>query len=163
MRALKIGAIAAVAMLLVMLLMLGYLFMSAEITVSVTGAQSSPAATDNRFMEHRTAIDEQTFIGTVYNKPDHWKDASQYAYVTYTVHVKNGCLVPIETIEVQVVPMPTDVAQLTTWQEAALPANSEGDLTATILTHATGTPIREMIVTYYVWGVSFQVRTMAGE
>ncbi len=163
MRALKFAAIAAVAMLVVMLLMLGYLFMSAEVTVSVTGARNSPAATDSRFVEHRTAIDEETFIGTLYNRPDHWKDASQYAYVTYTLHIKNGCLVPIEMIEVQVVPMPTDVAQIGTLQDASLKAKSEGDLTTTILTQATGSPLREMIVTYYVWGVSFQVRTMAGE
>ncbi len=163
MRALKIAAIASVAMLLVMVLMLGYLFLTAEVTASVTAAVVKPATQEEGFTELKTALDEDTFIGTVYNKPTQWRNASDYAYVTYTVHVKNGCLVPIEMIEIQVVPMPTDVAQIGQLQDAALRAKSEGDLTATILSHNSGTAARELIVTYYVWGVSFQIRLVAGQ
>lgn len=163
MKALKIAAIISVAMLVVMLLMLGYLFLTAEVTVSVVGAETLPAENAAAFAQHRHALDEETFIGTIYQKPAQWKAPSDYAYVTYTVHVKNGCLVPIELIEVQVVPQPVDVAQIGNLQNATLKAKTEGDLTATILTASGGSPARELIVSYYVWGVSFQLRTIAGQ
>lgn len=163
MKALKIAAIVAIAMLMVMLLLLGYLFLSAEVTVSVVGAETISAEATPQFAEHKEALNEDTFIGTVYQKPGQWKQPSDYAYVTYTVHVNNGCLVPIEMIEVQVVPQPSDVAQIGNLQNASLKAKSEGDLTATILTSAGGNPARELILSYYVWGVSFQLRTIAGK
>lgn len=163
MKALKIIAIISVAMLVVMLLMLGYLFLTAEVTVSVVGAETLSAEGVIDFAQHRNALDNETFIGTIYQQPTQWRASSEYAYVTYTVHVKNGCLVPIELIEVQVVPQPTDIAQIGNLQNATLTAKSEGDLTATILTAAGGNPARELIVSYYVWGVSFQQRTLAGQ
>ena len=162
-KVLKIAAITAVAMLVVMLLMMGYLFLTAEVTVSVVGAQTLSAEGTEQFMQHKEALSEETFVGTIYQKPAQWKQPSDYAYVTYTVHVKNGCLVPVEMIEVQGVPQPSDIAQLGNLQNASLQAKSEGDMPATILTAAGGNPARELIVSYYVWGVSFQLRTIAGK
>ena len=156
-------AIAMVSMVVVMALMIAYLFLSAEVTVSVVGAETLAAQTAPMFTEHKEGISEETFIGTVYQKPSQWKQPEDYAYVTYTVHVKNGCLVPIEMIEVQVVPQPSDIAQIGNMQNASLKAKTEGDLTATILTSAGGNPARELIVSYYVWGVSYQLRTIAGQ
>lgn len=161
MKLLKGLAIAMVAMLVVMVLMIAYLFLSAEVTVSVVGAETLSAEATTQFVEHKEGLAEETFIGTVYQKPTQWKQPADYAYVTYTVHVKNGCLVPIEMIEVQVVPQPSDIAQIGNMQNASLSAKTEGDLTATILTSAGGNPARELIVSYYVWGVSFQLRTLA--
>ncbi|MBE5794037.1 MAG: hypothetical protein E7323_05075 [Clostridiales bacterium] len=163
MKPLKVCAIAAVAILVVMLLMLGYLFLSAEVTVSVVGAEMVSAEMVPQFAELKESLIEDTFIGTVYQKPSQWKQPADYAYVTYTVHVNNGCLVPIEMIEVQVVPQPSDIAQIGNVQNASLKAKSEGDLTTTILASAGGNPARELIVSYYVWGVSFQLRTIAGK
>lgn len=163
MKALKIIAIISVAMLVVMLLMLGYLFLTAEVTVSVVGAETISAERTADFAQHKDALNNETFIGTIYQKPAQWRAPSDYAYVTYTVHVKNGCLVPIELIEVQVVPQPADVAQIGHLQNASLQAKSEGDLSTTILTAAGRSPARELIVSYYVWGVSFQLRTLAGQ
>ena len=147
-KVLKIAAITAVAMLVVMLLMLGYLFLTAEVTVSVVGTQTLSAEGTEQFMQHKEALSEETFVGTIYQKPAQWKQPSDYAYVTYTVHV---------------VPQPSDIAQLGNLQNASLQAKSEGDMTATILTAAGGNPARELIVSYYVWGVSFQLRTIAGK
>ena len=163
MKLLKGLASAMVSMVVVMALMIAYLFLSAEVTVSVVGAETLAAQTAPMFTEHKEGISEETFIGTVYQKPSQWKQPEDYAYVTYTVHVKNGCLVPIEMIEVQVVPQPSDIAQIGNMQNASLKAKTEGDLTATILTSAGGNPARELIVSYYVWGVSFQLRTIAGQ
>ncbi len=162
MRILKTVTVIFVAMLLVMCMLFMYLFFSAEVTVEVTGSQSISAATVSSFSALKTSIDEETFIGTIYNKPAKWHGASEYAYVTYNLNVKNGCLVPIEMIEVQIVPLPEDVVQLGNMQEFSLSAKTDGELTASLLTHAGGSPAREMIVSYYVWGISFQQRIVAG-
>lgn len=163
MRALRIIAIIFVALLMVMLLMLGYLFFSADVTVEVLGSQSVSAAAIPGFTDLKTSIDENTFIGTVYQKPAQWKDASDYAFVRYSLKMKNGCLVPLDMIEVQVVPLPTDVVQLGQLDPVSLRSKSEGELSATILAAQGGNLAREMIVTYYVWGVSFQIRTIGGQ
>ncbi|MBE5802491.1 MAG: hypothetical protein E7319_09430 [Clostridiales bacterium] len=161
MRTLKIIAIVSVALLLVMLLMLWYLFLSAEVTVSVTSSQGVSAADVADFESTKTALNDGTFLGTTYHKPTQWKDATEYVYLTYTIHLKNGCLVPIDMIEVQVVPQPDDIAQIGDFRAVSLNAKSEGDLTTTILVPKDTHPVREMIVSYYVWGVSFQVKTIS--
>lgn len=163
MKLLKTVAIIFVAMLLVMCLLFTYLFFSAEVTVEVTGSQSISAAAVPTFSELKSTIDEETFIGTIYNKPDKWRDASEYVYLTYNLNVKNGCLVPIEMIEVQIVPMPNDVVQLGNMQDFSLSAKTDGDLSASLLTTTGVSSAREMIVSYYVWGISFQQRIMAGK
>ena len=163
MKVLKSLAIICVALVLVTALLMMYLFMSAEVTVEVVGSQTVSAAEVSSFSTLKNTIDEETFIGTVYNKPSQWHAAEEYAYVTYNLLVKNGCLVPIELVEVQVVPLPEDVVQLGNVQEFSLNPKTEGTLNASLLTHAGGTPAREMIVSYYVWGISFQQRIVAGK
>ena len=163
MKVLKSLAIICVALVLVTALLMMYLFMSAEVTVEVVDSQTVSAAEVASFSTLKNTIDEETFIGTVYNKPSQWHAAEEYAYVTYNLSVKNGCLVPIELVEVQVVPLPEDVVQLGNVQEFSLNPKTEGTLNASLLTHAGGTPAREMIVSYYVWGISFQQRIVAGK
>jgi len=161
MKALKTVAIIFVAMVVVMALMLLYLFMSAEVTVEVTGSKTISAATVSSFNTLKDTVDEETFIGTIYNKPAQWRDAGEYAYVTYTIKVNNGCLVPIEMIEVQVVPQPDDVVQLGNMQDYSLAAKTSGEVSATVLTHSVRSNARELIVSYYVWGISFQQRIVS--
>lgn len=162
MRGLKIGAIVAASLLVVMLLMLTYLFLTAEVTVSVVSSDGVSAAEQaESFDTLKAALDQETFVGTLYQKPTEWKGAEDYVYLTYTIRVNNGCLVPIDMIEVQVVPQPTDILQLAALQPHALNPKSQGDVTATILAPKDTHPVREIIVTYYVWGVSFQVKTLS--
>lgn len=161
MKALKTIAIIFVAILVVMALLLGYLFLSAEVTIDVIGSQSMVASTVPSFNALKDSIDEKTFIGTVYNVPTTWLDSSEYAYITYQVSVNNGCLVPIEMIEVQVVPQPNDVVQLGNMQEYSLAPKTSGEVSASVLSHSLRTSARELIVSYYVWGVSFQQRIVA--
>lgn len=66
MRGLKIGAIAAVSLLLVMVLMVGYLFLTAEVQVLEITAQGVPAGNDAaRFEALKASVDEGTFVGTL--------------------------------------------------------------------------------------------------
>ena len=159
MKALKIGALVMSALLLVMVLMMAYLFMTAEVTAQVVSSVGVPASEqEGYFATLKKSVEEDTFIGTLYQKPTQWKDASDYVYLQFSVNVHNGCLVPIE---IQVVPQPTDILQLRDQQVYSLSPKSDGVFNAAILAPKDTHPVRELIVTYYVWGVSFQVKTLS--
>ena len=154
MRGLKIAAIASVSLLVVMVLLVGYLFLTAEVRVTGVEVVGVSAAQDPAAFEAlKNAVEE---------KPLEWKDPSEYVYLTYTLRIRNDCLVPIDMIEVQVVPQTTDILQIGDLSVKSLGAKSEGDLTVQILAPKDTHSVRELIVTYYVWGVSFNLKTTYG-
>lgn len=161
MRGLKFAAIASFSLLLVMLLMVGYLFMTAEVQVTDIRAQGTGITAED-LAAIRTSIDENTFVGTLYQQPLEWKDASEYIYLDYSVKLLNNCLVPIDMIEAKIVPQSNDILQAGDLNVHSLDMKTEGDLKVRILTTKDTHPIREIIVTYYVWGVSFSLKTVYG-
>lgn len=164
MRGLKFAAIASVSLLLVMVALVGYLFLTAEVQVIDISAQGIPASNHpEAFEQLKTAVRKETFYGTLFQKPQEWKNASEYVYLTYTLRLRNNCLVPVDMLEVQVVPQTGDILQLPDLQIKSLDLKSEGDLQVQILAHKDTHPIRELIVTYYLWGVSGSVKTVYGQ
>lgn len=164
MRGLKFAAIASFSLLLVMVLLVGYLFLTAEVQVMDISAKGIPAANDPAAFEAlKESVNQDTFYGTLYQKPREWQDASEYVYLTYTLRLRNNCLVPIDMIEVQVVPQADDILQLPDLKIKSLDLKSEGDLSVQILVPKDTHPVRELIVTYYLWGVSGNVKVIYGQ
>ena len=164
MRGLKIAAIAAFSLLLVMLLLVGYLFLTAEVQVVDISAQGIPCANDpEAFEKLKSSVLEDTFQGTLFQKPMEWKDANEYVYLTYTIRLRNNCLVPIDMVEAQIVPQSTDILQIGSFDVKSLDLKSEGDLTVQVLAPKDTHPVREVIVTYYLWGFSGSIRTLFGQ
>jgi len=164
MRGLKFAAIAAFSLLLVAILLVGYLFLTAKVEIVSIQAQGIPAANDPQAFEAmKTAVEQETFYGTLYQRPAEWKDPSEYVFLDYTIRLRNNCLVPIDMIEVQVVPQPDDILQTADLQVKSLSLKSEGNLSARILVPKDAHPIRELIVTYYLWGVSGNVKAIYGQ
>lgn len=164
MRGLRFAAIAAFSLLLVMVVLVGYLFLTAEVQVIDIDVQGISAASDPiAFETLKQSIEQGTFYGTLYQKPIEWRDASEYVYLNYTLRIRNNCLVPIDMIEVQVVPQAGDILQTADLQVKSLDLKSEGDLSVQILAPKDTHSIREMIVTYYLWGVSGSVKTVYGQ
>lgn len=163
MKGLKIAAIASAALVVVLALLTAYLFLMAEVRVVDISAEGLSAANDaSGFEALKTAIDEQTFVGTLYHEPTEWKDAGDYVWITYTITLDNGCLVPIDMLEAQVVPLSGDVLASSSLAPRSLDPKTRGDITATILAPKDAHPVRDIIVTYYVWGVSFSVTATYG-
>jgi len=163
-RGLKFAAIASFSFLLVVVMLVGYLFMTAEVEVVNVTAQGISAVNDLAgFEKLKSSVEDGSFYGTLYQKPREWKDASEYIYLTYTLRLRNNCLVPIDMIEVQVVPQADDILQIPDLRVKSLELKSEGDLNVQILAPKDTHPIREMIVTYYLWGVSGNVKTIYGQ
>ena len=81
MRGLKIAAIASVSLLVVMVLLVGYLFLTAEVRVTGVEVVGVSAAQDPAAFEAlKNAVEEETFQGTLYQKPLEWKDPSEYGW-----------------------------------------------------------------------------------
>lgn len=161
MRGLKFAAIASVSLLLVMAVMVGYLFLTAEVQVVAVSAQGVPL-NETELERIKNAVEEDTFTGTLYQKPLEWGMASDYVFLDYTIRIRNNCLVPIDMIEAQVVPQSSDILQTADLEVHSLDLKSEGDLKVRILAPKDTHSIREIIVTYYVWGVSFSLKTTHG-
>lgn len=163
MRGLKIAAIASFSLLLVMVLLVGYLFLTAEVQVVDIQVKGTPASEDAQAFERlKKSVLDETFQGTLFQKPLEWKDADEYVYLTYTIRLRNSCLVPIDMVEAQVVPQSSDILQLANLEVRSLDLKSEGDLSVTILAPKDTHSVREMIVTYYLWGVSGSLKALSG-
>ena len=164
MKGLKFIAIATFSLLLVVCILVGYLFMTAEVLIVDVTAHGIPAQNDSEAFENlKRSVEEETFYGTLYQKPLEWQDASEYVYLTYELTIRNNCLVPIDMLEVQVVPQTTDILQLPDLKVKSLDLKSEGTMTVQILAPKDTHPVRELIVTYYLWGVSGSIRTIYGQ
>jgi len=158
------AAIASFSLLLVMVLLVGYLFLTAQVQVVEIQVKGTPAAADTQGFENlKNSVLDGTFQGTLYQKPLEWKDADEYVYLTYTIRLRNNCLVPIDMVEAQVVPQSSDILQVAQLEVRSLDLKSEGDLTVTILAPKDTHSVREMIVTYYLWGVSGSVKALSGK
>lgn len=162
MRALKFAAIMSVSLLLVMAGCVGYLFLTAEVQIVDIQAQGIPVEQTELDLL-KQSIEQQTFYGTLFQKPHEWSDASEYVYLTYTLRIRNNCLVPIDMIELQVVPQSGDILQKADLKVKSLDLKSEGEVQVQILSPKNSRPIREMIVTYYLWGVSGNIKTVYGQ
>ena len=164
MRGLKIAAIASFALLLVVCVLVGYLFLTAEVRIVDIQSHGISAADDPDVFERiKTDVIDDAFYGTLYQEPLVWKDAEEYVFLTYNIKLRNDCLIPIDMIEVQVVPQSYDILQMPDLKVKSLELKSEGELEVQILTTKDTHPIREIIVTYYLWGVSGNIKTVYGQ
>ena len=162
MRLLKSAMILFIALLVLAILLVGYFFATANVSIAAFKATGITADTNAAlFADLKSQIEQNALIGTQY-KAETLGDASQYAFITYTLRLNNQCLIPIDMIEVQVVPKANDILQIGDLKVHSLDAKSQGDITATILTTKDSNSIRELIVTYYVWGVSYSIRETYG-
>ena len=162
MRILKWLMIFMIAAVVLALLLVGYFFATARVSVvayQVGGVSAADRADD--FAQIKDALTQNALIGTRFST-EALTEAADYAFITYKLTVSNQCLVPIDMIEVQVVPDPGDIAQPADLTVRSLDAKSQGVVSATILTAKGSNAVRELIVSYYVWGVSFSIRGTYG-
>jgi len=162
-RILKAAMIFMIAMVVLALAVVGYFFATAKVTIAAYKAEGMQAtAHADQFEQIKTQVAQNAFHGTLFQTNIALGTADQYAFITYTLRLSNQCLVPVDMVEVQVVPDPGDLLQIGDLEVHSLDAKSQGDITATILTTKESNSIRELIVTYYVWGVSFTIRETYG-
>ena len=157
-RGLKFFAVLIVLLVIIAFLLVGYFFATASVSITAFGATGKQCADHvEEFNSIKAALEDETFIGTRFSF-EPLKEAQDYALITYSVRLSNQCLVPIDMIEIQVVPDPTDILQLGQTKVYSLQPKSEGEFSATVMVPRESHSVRQLIVTYYVWGVSFDVK-----
>lgn len=160
----KAAAIISVILLIVCLLGIGVLYATAGMTVESVGVIAVEASTQpDLFSQLRQQVESGGVLGTAYTGQSWLDDAENYQFYTYTIRLRNDCFVPADMIEVQVTPMDGDVLQIGDYTVKQLAARAEGDLQVTILTSIGMHPVRELMVSYYVWGMPFNLKTTYGQ
>lgn len=156
----KYFAILSVLILIVTLVGVGYMYMTANIYVEAFDVIATDAASQPVLFEDlRRQVRLGAVVGTPYVEAQELSGAENYQFYTYTVRLRNDCSVSADMVELQVTPMAGDILQIGSSADVKLPAGQTVDATATILTDVNMHAIREVTVTYYIWGVPFTMKT----
>lgn len=159
----KIIAILMVIVLVAAIGGVGYLYMTANVAVTAVGMTATEASVQlATFDKLKTDVEQNSLVGTLFQSGVQLGQAEEYQFYTYTVRLRNGCMLPCDMVELQVTPREGDVLQMGSEQAKALGAGATGDISATVLTSVNSTAVRELIITYYVWGIPFTVKTTYG-
>ena len=156
----KYFATLTVLLLIVTLVAVGYMYMTANIYVEPVGVIATDAPGQiTLYEELREQVRLGAVLGTPYVTARELGDAADYQFLTYTVRLQNNTSVTADMVELQVTPMAGDILQIGSYTDVKLPAKQTVDVTATILTEKDMHPIREVTVSYYIWGVPFTTKT----
>lgn len=152
-----------VALLVLAIAGVGYLYTTAGVAVETLGAQAYEAHSQQpTFDDLKRRLENNTVVGTVF-KNEPLGDASEYAFYTYSVRLRNDSLLSADMVEVQIVPVEKDVLQMGNTNVRSLSSRSKGDFSATILTRRDSGSSREIIITYYIWGKPFTIKKTYGK
>lgn len=136
-----------------------WLYLEATVTVEATGTAVVEATAQPelfRTLSHQMRND--AVIGTTFRHAE-LQQPSDYQFTVYTVRLKNNCFLTADMIEVQVSPLAGDVLQIGYDTAYALKPRTTGDIQATVLSDIGTQTMREVTVTYYMWGLPFTLKT----
>ncbi len=155
----------AIVMVFVMLFAIGgtaYVYLNSNVEIIALNVQAINASDyQDLFLKNKEDLINDTFEGTVFQNIE-LGDIGDYTYLSYQIRLKNGTFLPIEGIEVQILPRTGDVLQIGDFEHKTLQSKNSGDISATILTIKNTQTVREFIISYYVWGVPFTLRKTYG-
>ena len=156
----KYIAILSVLVLIVALMGAGYLYMNASITVEAVSVIATDALSQEAlFNDLKNQVRLGAVVGTPYVGAAELSGPENYQFYTYTVRLKNNTTAPADMVELQVTPMAGDILQIGSFEDVKLPAGQTVDVSATILTDKNMHAIREVTITYYIWGAPFTMKT----
>ncbi len=156
----KYFAILTVLILIVTLGGVGYMYMTSNVVIEATGLIAIDAQSQTELFDSlRDQVRLGSVIGTPYTNAKELTGPEDYQFYTYTVRLRNDCAVTADMVELQVTPMSGDILQIGAYEDVKVPAGETRDIQCTILTEKGKHGIREVNVTYYIWGAPFTLRT----
>ena len=158
----KAAAIIVIILCLAAVAGLGYLYLSSNVTIAFEECIATDAVPQAEYFETlRRQISEKSFVGTLFSQafPESPETCQFY---TFTVRLQNRSFLPVDVIELQVTPMGDDVLQIGDTEAHSLPSGRSLNLSATVLTSKQMHNVRELTVTYYIWGLPFSYRLTTG-
>lgn len=142
---------------------IGYGLYRTNLQVTAKGLQKTSAAENpEEFRALREAALGQRLPGTVLKK-EIGEDPAGYSLYTYTLRLKNNGLVDAEMVEMQISPASGDVLFYGATDEIIIPAGQTRDVSCVLLTEREPSPVREIYVTYYLWGHAKQIKFTYGQ
>ena len=166
----KRAAILAVAVVLCALVLLVYGVVHTRLDITPLPAKAFAAADQPQEFERlRRAVDTRSLIGTAFQQVVDG-EARDYSLVVFTVQLKNNGLLPADMAEVVVAPAEGDVlCYMEGTTQGTIPNNrvAPGEtisLRCVLLTKGPQTEsiVRNLYVSYHIWGNPFQVRVLHG-
>lgn len=140
----------------------GYMYMKAVVEVDTVDLIVYEAGTQEAlFQDLKEQVAEHRLIGTMFSDsvPEQNNDL---AFLQYTVTLKNDTFLKAEEAEIQITPVAEDILQIGETMPVDIPAHEKGNVQAILLTSKDTKTIRELTVTYYIWGLPFTIRTTYG-
>ena len=154
----KTAAIVLMVLVLAVGACLGYGLFNSTLQVTGKGLQIISALDrTGEFEALRNALGEGSLLGTILNRQQ-LGSADQYSYYVYTLRLHNPGLVPAEMVEMQIAPIQQDVLFYGETQEIIIPPQGTRDVWCVLLTQGTPHPVRDLFVTYYLWGHPHEVK-----
>ena len=136
----------------------GYLYVTSNVVIEGYGCIAyETSQRPDIFDALKTGAVSDSFTKTLFIETE-IGDPSDYQFFEYTLRLRNNSFLKAEVIEIQVTPMSGDVAQLSASEEKHLSPRSSGDFSTAILTSREMHNIRELTVSYYLWGIPFSTR-----
>lgn len=137
---------------------LGWALFHTNLQVTGKALQTLPAQERAaEFDALRTAVSRQSLLGTVL-KTGEIGPAEEYSYYIYTLRLKNAGLVAAEMVEMQISPIGADVLFYGDTREVIIPPGQEKDVWCVLLTEGRPHAVRDIYVTYYLWGHPQEVK-----
>lgn len=122
-------------------------------SVQISAASERP----QEFAALKEAAQNQSLLGTRV-KSGTLGNAEEYSYFLYTLRLKNDGLVDAEMVEVQIAPLDSDVLFYGETGEIVIKAGETRDVWCMLLTQGRPHPVRDIYVTYYLWGHPQEVK-----
>ncbi len=121
-----------------------------ELVVTGQGVRTVPAEEQaDQYNAWVAALKNRQFAGFEYaGSPD----TAQVQFAAYTLRLRNPGLFVAETVEIQLVSEPQDIAAYQEPSFMNIAPGREGTLTLTLLTDAKTPLRRDLVITYYVLG-----------
>lgn len=137
---------------------LGYGLFNTSLQVTGKALDVIPASQRaGEFEALKGSVERNSLIGTILKK-DPLGSAEEYSYYMYTLRLHNPGLVDAEMVELQIAPMNQDVLFYGETQEIVIPAQGTRDVWCVLLTKGTPHAVRDIYVTYYLWGHPHEVK-----
>lgn len=129
-------------------------------TLQITGKNLQTFSAAERIAEFSTlqaAVEQRSVIGTVLQDQP-LEAAENYRYYVYTLRVKNKGLVDAEMVEMQIAPIAQDILYYGPTEEIIIRPGETRDIWCTLLTREATHAVRDLHVTYYLWGHPHEVK-----
>ncbi|MBR1585904.1 MAG: hypothetical protein IJ662_10215 [Clostridia bacterium] len=154
----KKAAICLMLLLLAFAGAVGYGLFHTNLQVVAKGVQIIPASDRAaEFDQLKSAVRKQSLLGTVVRSGE-LGVSGDYSYFIYTLRLKNNGLVEAQMVEVQIAPIASDVLFYGETEEVTIAPGETKDVWCVLLTEGTPHPVRDLYVTYYLWGHPQEVK-----